>query len=109
MKRVSGENIADFGGLRLALRALKANSNYNPQTMVDGFTPVQSFFLSRAMAWRHNVTRERTLQLLTLDPRVPNEMRWNGPLANMPDFHEAFDVKEGDPMFLPKEQPFDIW
>ena len=108
-KLTSGENIADLGGLRLALRALKAESTYSAETLVDGFTPVQRFFLSWAQCWRQNITKERSLQLLTIDPHGPNEMRCNGPLANMQEFHEAFDVKHGDPMHLPKEQRVDIW
>ena len=105
----SGENIADLGGLRLALRALKATEGYKEDTLVDGFTPTQRFFLSWAQCWRQNITKERSLQLLTLDPHGPNEMRCNGPLSNMPEFHEAFDVKEGDPLYLPVEKRVDIW
>lgn len=106
----SGENIADLGGLRLALRALKATENYSEEdALVDGFTPTQRFFLSWSQCWRQNITKERSLQLLTLDPHGPNEMRCNGPLSNMEEFHAAFDVKEGDPQFLPVEKRVDIW
>ena len=105
----SGENIADLGGLRLALRALKASKGFDEKALVDGFTPMQRFFLSWSQCWRQNITKERSLKLLTVDPHGPNEMRCNGPLSNMPEFHEAFDVNEGDPMYLPQEQRVDIW
>lgn len=105
----SGENIADLGGLRLALRALKSTEGYNDDALVDGFTPTQRFFLSWAQCWRQNITKERSLQLLTLDPHGPNEMRCNGPLGNMAEFHSAFDVKPEDPMFVPADKRVDIW
>ena len=108
-KLTSGENIADLGGLRLALRALVASEGYDEKALIDGFTPVQRFFLSWSQCWRQNITKERSLQLLTLDPHGPNEMRCNGPLSNMPEFHEAFDIKEGDAMYLPKDKRVDIW
>ena len=108
-KLTSGENIADLGGLRLALRALKATDGYDPDARIDGFTPVQRFFLSWAQCWRQNITKERSLQLLTLDPHGPNEMRCNGPLSNMAEFLDAFDVEEGTPMFKEKSTRVDIW
>lgn len=108
-KLTSGENIADLGGLRLALRALKASDGYDGNVLVDGFTPTQRFFLSWSQCWRQNVTKERSLQLLTLDPHGPNEMRCNGPLSNMAEFHEAFAVKDSDEMYLSSDKRVDIW
>lgn len=108
-KLTCGENIADLGGLRLALRALVSQPDYDPSKLVDGFTPVQRFFMAWAQAWRQNITKERALQLLTLDPHGPNEMRCNGPLSNIPEFHEAFGVEEGSNMFKPAEVRVDIW
>lgn len=64
----SGENIADLGGLRLALRALVNSKGYDPTSRIDGFTPVQRFFLSWAQCWRQNILEARALQLLTIDP-----------------------------------------
>lgn len=109
-KLTSGENIADLGGLRLALRALKAQPSYQAANSIDGFTPLQRFFLAWAQNWRQNITKERSLQLLTLDPHGPNTMRCNGPLSNMPEFHEAFNANgSGKAMFKPVEDRVDIW
>ena len=47
--------------------------NYDPNLLIDGFSPIQRFFLSWAQCWRQNVTKERALQLLTIDPHGPNE------------------------------------
>ena len=67
------------------------------------------FFLGWAQCWRQNITKERALQLLTLDPHGPNPMRCNGPLSNMFEFHEAFDVSEDSPMYKEKTTRVDIW
>ncbi len=60
-----GENIADLGGLRLALRALKAQLGNDADLAIDGFTPVQRFFLGWAFCWRQvgiNFIFEKTFQ-----------------------------------------------
>jgi putative endopeptidase len=108
-KLTSGENIADLGGLRLALRALKATPGFDDSAKTDGFTPTQRFFLSWAQCWRQNITKERSLQLITLDPHGPNNMRCNGVVSNMSEFHEAFEVAPSDPMFRPENTRVNIW
>mmetsp|Transcript_32681 Transcript_32681/g.47717 ORF Transcript_32681/g.47717 Transcript_32681/m.47717 type:complete len:238 (+) Transcript_32681:1962-2675(+) len=108
-KLTCGENIADLGGLRLAYRALKARPGFENSPIIDGFTQTQRFFLSWAQCWRQNITKERSLQLLTLDPHGPNEMRCNGPLSNIPEFLVAFDIPDDSPMFKPVEARADIW
>jgi putative endopeptidase len=108
-KLTCGENIADLGGLRLAYRALKAQAGFETAPLIDGFTPTQRFFLAWAQAWRQNITMERSLQLITLDPHGPNEMRANGPLSNMEEFLQAFSVPDDAPMYRPVETRVDIW
>ena len=108
-KLTSGENIADLGGLRLAYRALRSRPDFDESKEVDGFTPTQRFFMSWAQCWRQNIEKERSLQLLTLDPHGPNEMRCNGPLSNMPEFHAAFSIEAGTPMFKAEGSRVDIW
>jgi len=108
-KLTSGENIADLGGLRLALRALKATDGFDDSIKIDGFTPSQRLFLSWAQCWRQNITKERSLQLLTVDPHGPNSMRCNGVVSNMPEFHEAFAVHKEDAMFRPEDSRVNIW
>ena len=108
-KLTCGENIADLGGLRLALRALVSEPGYDNSDLIDGFDPRQRFFLGWANCWRQNITKERALQLLTLDPHGPNPMRCNGPLSNMVEFHSAFGVSEDSPMFKEESKRVDIW
>ncbi|GMH88563.1 hypothetical protein TrST_g11196 [Triparma strigata] len=112
-KLTAGENLADLGGLKLSLRALKKrmgeDNMKSEASKIDGFTPMQRFFLSWATVWRQNITDERAKQLVTIDPHGPNDFRANGPLSNMPEFHEAFDVKPEDPMYKPVEERVDVW
>jgi len=108
-KLTCGENIADLGGLRLSYRALLATPNFDDTKLIGGFTPTQRFFLAWGTAWRQNIGKERALQLLTLDPHGPNEMRGNSPLSNMSEFHQAFGVKNGDQMYKELESRVNIW
>ena len=109
----AGENLADLGGLRLSLRALTKRIGkdklMSEDEKIDGFTPLQRFFLSWSTVWRQNITDERAKQLVTIDPHGPNDFRSNGPLRNMPEFHEAFGVKEGDPMWKAEDERVDVW
>jgi putative endopeptidase len=108
-KLTCGENIADSGGILLAYRALKNVEGFESMPIIDGFTPTQRFFLSWAQAWRQNITKERSLQLLTLDPHGPNEMRCNLPLSNIAEFHKAFEIDDGSHMYKPVDARVDIW
>ena len=76
---------------------------------INGYNPKQRFFLAWASAWRQNAKKERELQLVTVDPHGPNEFRTNGPLKNMSEFHEAFNVTKGDDMWLDETDRVDIW
>jgi len=103
-----GENIADLGGLSIALAALQ-EAGGTDGLPIDGFTPEQRFFVSWATAWRMNYSEEYARLLVNVDPHSPARYRVNGPLANLPQFASAFDVAEGLPMALPAEERAHIW
>lgn len=104
-----GENIADLGGLSIAFTALqKALKEKNPGK-IDGFTPDQRFFLAWAQIWRMNIRDEALSQQVLTDPHSPARYRTNGPLSNMPEFHKAFNCKQGDKMVSPEESRAKIW
>ena len=77
--------------------------------MIDGFTGPQRFFLGWAQMWRRKYRDDELRMRLLTDPHSPSEYRANGILRNMPDFAKAFDVKEGDRMYLAPEQAVRIW
>lgn len=105
-QRTLGENIADLGGLAIAFDALQ--SALDDETPIDGFTPIQRFFLSYATIWRMNYTDEYLRLLANVDVHSPNPLRVNGPLSNFPPFAEAFDVDHG-PMVRAEGVRVEIW
>ncbi len=109
-KLTLGENLADLGGLSMAYEAFKT---YSPQAQskdkIDGFTPDQRFFLSWAQVWRANSRPESMAQLVATDPHAPDKLRANGPLTNMQEFYNVFNVKPGDKMYKEPAMRAKIW
>jgi endothelin-converting enzyme/putative endopeptidase len=105
----SGENIGDLGGLSIAYLAYKMSLDGKEAPVIDGWTGDQRFFLGWAQVWRAKRRDEEAKRLLTIDPHSPPKFRANGASVNVPAFYEAFNVKEGDGMYLPPEERVKIW
>lgn len=104
-----GENIADFGGVRIAFEGLQQYQQTRGRlSNIDGFTPEQRFFLGWASVWRNNIHKENALKRVIMDPHAPGEFRANV-VQILDEFHSAFDVREGDKMWAPTELRCDIW
>ncbi|MDP4209976.1 MAG: M13 family metallopeptidase [Bacteroidota bacterium] len=105
-----GENIADLGGLNISFTALKKALQENPApAKTDGFTPEQRFFIAYARVWGQHITSKEILRRTKEDVHSLGLFRVNGPLPNLPEFHKAFNVQPGDPMYLPAEKRAVIW
>jgi predicted metalloendopeptidase len=105
-----GENIADLGGLRLAFAAFGKSLEGRPRPAdLDGFTPEQRFFLGYAQAWRFHAREEMVRMRVMVDPHAPPRFRVNAPLANLPEFAQAFGCGEGTPMRNPAGARPAIW
>ena len=104
-----GENIADQGGLQIAYNAFLKTEQAKQNKKIDGFTPAQRFFLSYGLLWAGNVRDEEILRLTKIDPHSLGKWRVNGALPHIDAWYEAFDIKETDPMYVPKEQRVAIW
>lgn len=105
-----GENIGDLGGVLGAYDGLmlKFERKGRPEN-IDGFTPEQRFFMSWATVWR-TLSREDALRnQVKTDPHSPGKTRATQPLVNIDAFYEAFDIKEGDGMWLAPEERVRIW
>lgn len=72
-------------------------------------TPRQRFFLGYAQAWRFRAREEAARMRATTDPHAPARFRVNVPLANLPEFHEAFACPAGAPMHTPEGDRPAIW
>jgi putative endopeptidase len=108
-KQTLGENIGDNGGLNIAFTAFQNATKENPLTTADGFTPEQRFFLSWARVWASNMRPEYMAYLVTADVHSPNKARVNAALPHIDAWYNAFGIKKGDKLFIPKKQRAQIW
>ncbi len=104
-----GENAADVGGVSIAYDAFKLTKEGQDSTKIGGFTPDQRFFISVARIWRVKMKNEFLRLWINNNPHSPPMWRVNGPLMNNPHFYDAFQVKQGDSMYLPEEKRIHIW
>lgn len=104
-----GENIADYGGVLLGLDAFKKTEQYRKGEKIAGLTPIQRFFLGYAMGWLFHEQEERLRRNLLSDVHSPAKWRVLGPLSNIPEFYQAFDVKTNQPMWRPADDRVRIW
>ncbi|HEX8351352.1 MAG TPA: M13 family metallopeptidase [Pyrinomonadaceae bacterium] len=109
-KLVSGESIADLGGLTVAYDAFQKSLQGKPKPEnVDGFTPEQRFFLGWAQVWASRDRPEFMRLMAQSDPHPISRFRVNGPLSNMPQFAAAFQCKAGDAMVRPEKDRCQVW
>jgi putative endopeptidase len=105
-----GENIADNGGVKLALSAYRTLRASAPDTVVaDGFTEDQQFFLSFGQMWCQKAKPEYEKMLTTVNVHSPDRWRVNGPVSNTPDFAKAFRCKAGAKMAPVPSKQCAVW
>ena len=104
-----GENLADHGGLMVSFNAFKHAMKSQPCGEKDGFTPEQRFFLAYSGVWAGNITEAEIRNRTKSDPHSLGRWRVNGALPHIDAWYEAFDVKEGDKMFVPKAERLELW
>jgi putative endopeptidase len=104
-----GENIADLGGLEIGLTAFEKSKAFKDNKVIDGFTPMQRFFLGYALSWLYEIRDESLKTQLLTDPHAPAKSRVNGPFVNIDEFYKAFNVKPGDEMYVPDSSRVKIW
>lgn len=104
-----GENIGDNSGLAVAFKAYKQSLGGKASAVIDGFTGEQRLFLGWAQVWRGKMRDDSTVVQLKTDPHSPTEVRGTATLKNQPGFHDAFNVKPGDKMYLPPGERVTIW
>lgn len=104
-----GENIADQGGLRVSRTAYINSLGGKPGADIDGFSPMQRFYLAYANVWAGNIREAEILSRTANDPHSLGRWRVNATLRNITPFFEAFAIKAGDPMYLAPEKQVIIW
>ncbi|MBW8186380.1 M13 family metallopeptidase [Shewanella nanhaiensis] len=104
-----GENIGDLGGLTVAARSYHLSLNGKEAPVIDGLTGEQRLFIGWSQVWRRNYRDEELSRRLMTDSHSPSHFRAMGTPRNIPAFYQAFDLKEGDKMFLAPEDRVKIW
>ena len=104
-----GENIADLGGVVLGFEAFKKTEQYKSGKKINGLTPEQRYFLGYALSWLGHQRDESLANRIMTDVHSPNFLRINGPLADVPEFYAAFDIKPGDKMYRADSLRVLIW
>ena len=104
-----GENIGDLGGLSIALVAYRLATEGTEPPVIDELTGIQRVFYSWAQIWRTKTRDAEAIRRLSIDPHSPPEFRCNGVVRNIDAFYDAFDVAEGDELFLPDVDRVRIW
>jgi putative endopeptidase len=104
-----GENIADLGGMLLALDAYHASLGGKPAPVLDGLTGDQRVFLGWAQVWRGAERPDALRRQLVSDPHSPPNARVNGVVRNVDGWYAAWDVKPGDPLYVAPDQRVRIW
>lgn len=110
-----GENIADQGGLRVAMTAFldsqkkKGVDVTSEEALIDGFDPIQVFYMNFANLWAQNIRPEEIRNRTISDVHSLGENRVNVSLKNLEPFFKAFGIQQGDAMFLPTEERVIIW
>ncbi len=104
-----GENLADHGGLMVSFNAFKNATAKKPLKSKDGFTAEQRFFLAYAGVWGQNITDKEIRNRVKNDPHALGKWRVDGALPHIDAWYEAFGVKQGDKMFIPKGERLELW
>ena len=108
-EKTLGENVSDNGGLKIAYRAFENRMKNEPLSAIDGFTPAQRFYLAYARVWASNSTPEYIAYLVNTDVHSPARIRVNAALPMIDTWYDAFGIKKGAKMFIPKKQRALVW
>jgi len=106
----SGENIGDLGGVNAAFTALEIYyKDHKKPGKIQGFTPEQRFYMSWATVWRTKARDAYVKKQIKTNPHSPGQVRAVQSLKNVDAFYKAFEVKEGDGMYIKPEARVKIW
>ena len=108
-KLTMGENIADQGGLSLALDAYHASLHGKPAPVIGGLTGDQRVFLGWAQAFREKNREDFARQMAVVDPHSPGRFRVNGVVRNLDAWYVAFNVQPGDKLYVAPADRAKVW
>jgi len=103
-----GENLADLGGISLALQALTLRLNKRKLSQLDIDANHRIMFKSFANIWKQNTKKDFKINAMTTDPHSPPDFRANL-VKNINEFYTVFNVTSNDKMYLEKEKRVRMW
>jgi len=104
-----GENIADLGGVTIALTAYRISLHDSPAPVIEGYTGEQRVFLGWAQSWREKIRDDALRRMVASDVHSPSFDRVNGVVRNMDAWYTAFNVILGETLYLEPSDRIDIW
>jgi putative endopeptidase len=108
-KRTLSENIADIGGMGIALQALHRTLDTEALTEAQRKQAYRDFFTSYAVSWRFKDKKKKRIQALIIDRHAPPSLRVNLVVSQFQEWYDAFDVKPGDTLYIPPEKRIRIF
>ena len=108
-KATLGENIADLGGIMIALDAFKKTAQFKNNQPIAGLSPMKRYFLGYALGWMGYPTEQSLKNQLMTDVHSPAKYRVNGPFVNVKEFYSAFDIQAKDKIYLADSVRVNIW
>ncbi len=104
-----GENIADLGGLLVAIDAYHASLGGQPAPVIDGLSGDQRLLLAYAQAWRGKTRDDALRAQIASDPHSPRQFRVIGPTRNADIWYRSFEVAPADKYFLKPDDRAHVW
>lgn len=104
-----GENIADLGGIVIALDAFKRTEQFKKNKSIAGLTPLQRYFMGYAYGWMQTRRPETLADQLLTDVHAPIFLRVNGPMSNCDEWYKAFNVQTSHKMYRDSSSRVRIW
>lgn len=108
-KATLGENIADLGGIVIALDAFKKTTQFKNNKAIAGLTPLQRYFLGYAYGWMQTRRPETLANQLLTDVHAPIFLRVNGPMSNCDAWYQAFNVNSTHKLYRDSSSRVRIW
>jgi putative endopeptidase len=108
-RATQGENIADLGGLEIGIDAFKNSEAYKKNEIINGFTPMQRFFMGYALSWLYEIRPELLRNRIMTDVHAPAKYRVNGPFSDIGEFYKTYNVTAKDSMYIPDSLRVKIW
>ncbi len=107
-KQVMTESIADLAGLLVAHDAYLLSLKGKADTVIDGLSGEQRFFLAFAQRWRKLQDEALLRKQIASDTHPPGEYR-SDTVRNIEAWYKAYKVTPSDKLYLKAEDRVGIW